>query len=311
MPNLLQLLKNEDANIRKAAALALGYKGEKTAGKAIIPLLKDKHWQIRLAAVQALEMLKFKDALPYLFNRLGIDKSSGRKVIMDILAVKKPPVEEEKPDNKIEASFRVKRAIAKAIAKIDENFLIKPLISSLNSDNINMQLAAISGLGNIGASDAVEPLLEILNSDNILLVKATIVSLGKIKSPEAVDALIKLANHKDAQIRLETLIALNHIKDDKALPVFMELINDTDVNVRRTAVIALGNTRNENVFKYILEKISDHSLIVRKAAISSLVNFKNEEAVSAIINTLENEIEESILTEAALIFNKIIPGFIQ
>jgi len=311
MPNLLQLLTNEDGNVRKAALLGLAYKGETTSYKKILPLLKDKHWQIRLAAVQCLEILKCKEALPYLFSRLGIDAQSGRKAILDILAVRKPKPEEEEDSSNVENSFRVKKAIAHAIATIDENYLINPLINSLSSDNINMQLAAITGLGNIGAESAVPKMLELLDTDNVLLQKAIIVSLGKIKSYMAVERLIELTEHSDAQIRMEAIIALNHIKDSRAIKIFIDKLNDKDVNVRRTAVIALGNTKNPEILDFLLDKLNDNSIVVRRAVVSSLVNYREEKVLTSLVNLMEQETDEDFIKEISMTFNKVFAGMYQ
>ncbi len=311
MPNLLQLLSNDDGNIRKTALLALAFKGEYSAYKKIIPLLKDKHWQIRVAAVQCLEILKCKEAIPYLFNRLGTDPQKGRKVILDILAARKPQQQEEEDSSQVENSFRVRKAIAHAIAVIDENYLINPLINSLNSDNINMKLAAITGLGNIGAENAVDNLLKLLDNENILIQKAVIVSLGKIKSKLAVEKLIEFTDHNDAQIRMEAIIALNHIKDSRAIKIFIEKLNDPDINVKKTAVIALGNTKNPEILDFLLEKLHDKSIVVRRAVVSSLINYREERVLESIITLLEQETDEDFIKEISLTFNKIFAGIYQ
>ena len=302
---LLELLKSDNPNVVKSALLALGYLKKEISLKNLLPFIKHKHWQLREAAVKAIERLELKEAVDYLFQRLDIVKETGRKIILDLLTSKKIPQEEE-DNKKVETHPRVKRAIAYAIANIDKNYLINPLINSLNSENINMKIAAVNGLGNIRNPIAVKPLLEIINTDNINLLQAIIVALGKIKSEEPVDKLIELSSHKSEIIRKEVIIALNHIKSPKGVQVFKERLTDDSVEVRKTAVIALGNTRDDAVLPLLLKMAKDKSWQVRKAVASSLINYRNEDSIQQLIEFLNDE-NEDVVNEASLVFNKLYP----
>jgi HEAT repeat protein len=307
MDNILKLLSHDDANIRRAALRALAFSKNKEAYKDVVPLLKDKFWQVREAAVKYFQAVKAEKILPFFFNRLGTDKIQGRKALLDILSMKSV-VEKDTPENKnLEQSLPVKKAMARAIALIDENYLIKPLIKSLKSDNLNMQLAAIAALGNIECEQAVEPLMDALDSDNLSVVISSVVSLGKIKSPKCVEKLIKLAAHKEAQVRLEAIISLNHIKDARAIPTYVKTLADPDLKVKRTAIIALGNTRSEENVDYILNLTSDNEPVIRKSAITSLVNYPGQKVLNTLIDVMDKETHGDILLEAVTVFNKLFP----
>ncbi len=305
MANLIKLLSHDDANVRRAALRAFAYTKNEDVAKSVVPLLKDKFWQVRESAVKYFEAIKYKKILPIFFGRLGTDPAKGRKVLIDILSTKSQE-KETKGDNKnLEPSLPVKKAIAKAIAIIDENYLINPLIKSLGSDNTNMQLAAISALGNIGSEIAVKPIMELLDSDNLSLIIASIVALGKLKSEECVDKLIKLSAHENAQVRTEAIISLNHIKDNRAISTYIRALADSDPKVKRTAVIALGNTRDEENVDYLLGLAFDENVMIRKAVISSYVNFPNEKVIEKLIEIMDKEENEEVLLEAAVVYNKL------
>ena len=306
---ILELLKSDNPNVVKSALLALGYLKAEINLKHILPFVKHKHWQLREAAVKSIEKLELKEAVDYLFQRLGIVKETGRKIILDLLTAKKIPQEEE-GNTKIETHPRVKKAIAYAIANIDKNYLINPLINSLKSENINMKIAAINGLGNIGNPVAVKPLLEILDTSNLQLLQAIVVALGKIKSEEPVDKLIELSSHKSEIIRKEVIIALNHIKSPKGVQVFKERLTDDSVEVRKTAVIALGNTRDDSILPLLLKMANDKSWQVRKAVASSLINYRNEDSINQLIEFLNDE-SEDVVNEASLVFNKLYPVVVE
>ncbi len=311
MADLIKLLSHDDANIRRAALRVLYYKKDSNAYKFVVPLLKDKFWQVREAAVKYFEAIKSKQILPIFFNRLGTDMAQGRKVLIDILSAKGVGKEEPAENKNLEPSIMVKKAMAKAIATIDENYLINPLIKSLSSDNLNMQLAAIAALGNIGSEKAVEPLMTLLDSENLSILVSSIVALGKLKSDKCVEKLIKLASHNEPQVRLEAIISLNHIKDPRAIPTYIKTLADSDVKVKRTAVIALGNTRDNESIDYLLALGSDNDPSIKKAAIASYVNFPEEKVVKKLIEIMDNESDEEIVLEAAAVYNKLFTKVIK
>ncbi len=304
---IVGLLKSDNPNVVKSALLAIGYLKEKVNVKYLLPFIKHKHWQLREAAVKSIELMELKEATSYLFQRLGIVKETGRKQILDLLA-KPIPVgaKEEEGDEKLENHPRVKKVIAHAIANLDENYLIIPLIKSLSSENINMKLAAINGLGSIGNEKAVDPLMEFLESKDLNILRAAIVALGKIKSEKPVSKLIELSEHNKEIIRKEVIIALNHIKSPDGVKVFIDRLEDESVDVRKTAVIALGNTKDERILTYLLNMAEDRNWQVRKAVASSLINYKKKESLEQLIKFLSDE-SEDVVNEASLVFNKLFP----
>ena len=205
MNNILQLLKNENPNIRKAAILALTLKKDTNFSSQIIPLLKDQFWQIKIAALKFFQAVKTKDVLPILLKLIDSNKLQSRKIILNLLSNSK--------NN--DPKSRVKKEIARTIALIDKDFIISPLVSSLKSNNDTMKIAALAALGDIEKEIPEEPIIELLDSENNVIKLAAVVALGKIKSKKSIKKLIELSNHKDKNIRKEVLIALNHIKAPK------------------------------------------------------------------------------------------------
>ena len=304
--HLLKLLKHEDANVRKAAVSALTYLNKKDVSTHVIPLLKDKFWQIKLAALKYFETVKTTDVLPILFNLLNVTREQGRKVILNLLAKKEP-----QNTKNVEPTLKIRKEIARCIAIIDKEFLINPLIASLNSENPSMIIAALTALGDIGREIPEEPVIKFLDSDNAAILIIAIVTLGKIKSKMAVKKLIELSNHKDANIRKEVLIALNHIKSEEAIEIFIERLKDEDNNVRKTAVIALGNTKNSEILTEIINMVDDPDPEVRLAAIRSFVNFPDKQVIDKLTDVLKNEENDNIVNDIALIYNKLIDRVVE
>src|SRR5262249_50300127 len=66
-------LQSDNPSVRKTAASTLAQLGDPTAATLILPLLKDKEPGVRTVAIQALGVLKAKDAVPVLIQATSDD----------------------------------------------------------------------------------------------------------------------------------------------------------------------------------------------------------------------------------------------
>ena len=82
MDNILKLLSHDDANIRRAALRALAFSKNKEAYKDVVPLLKDKFWQVREAAVKYFQAVKAEKILPFFLTGLALTKYKGEKLCL-------------------------------------------------------------------------------------------------------------------------------------------------------------------------------------------------------------------------------------
>ena len=73
---LITLTKHEDPEVRNLALQALGESRDKKALEKLVVALNDENWSVRLAALDALEHLKTKDAIGPIVERMA--KEEGR-----------------------------------------------------------------------------------------------------------------------------------------------------------------------------------------------------------------------------------------
>lgn len=135
-------------------------------------------------------------------------------------------------------------------------------------------------------------------------------SLGFIGGNDSVKALIQMASDPVWQVRRAITEALGNIKNVDGMPTLLELLEDSEWQVRQGAGFAIGyitkkittdGLDTDNIDPEIIKSMEDsiRNLIhhlksdpewrVRQACSSALRNYESDTAISALINSLEDE----------------------
>lgn len=180
---------------------------------------------------------------------------------------------------------------ASALGEIGDRKAIKPLISCLRDNNLQIRVSAASSLCKMG-EEVVEPLLEALRESRPEVREACAGALGQIGDKRAVEPLIKLLSDKNFTVRKAATWALGRIDDERTLKPLLPIVEDEDPSVREAAAWALGKKGNVEAIDSLVSLLKDDSLEVRKAAAGSLGNIGSSRAVNALKSMLEEEDEQ-------------------
>jgi HEAT repeat protein len=158
LPALIQALEDPEANVRKAAAGAIGTlgKGDADAAAALAALAKDADWQVRIAAVEALRSMDEKE-----------------KMVTVCIAV----IEGDSAEARLQAISPLS-TVGPAAAPA-----VKALTKALQaSSDVNVKLYCALALGNIGpkAASAIPALEEAAGHSDENVSKAAKEAIGKI-----------------------------------------------------------------------------------------------------------------------------------
>jgi HEAT repeat protein len=313
---LLTASQSNDANLRKAAATALGGVDDASnhVKSALLKLLKDKIWQVRESAIYSLGALKVVEAADAMKAILHAeDDAAARKAILtwanakaDIEAAGDKPAAggtplggapKKKPEGD---PWQLKKAAALTLSKIRPDIAVQPLMGALQAPQAAAKQAAMVGLGNIQATEAVGALVDMMGDDDFNVRKMAATTLGKLKATEATDILIDALEDSKQAVRTEVVIALNHIKPEEALGALAKVVaHDSAYEVRKVAATALGNMKNPAAVEPLKAALKDDHWPVRKAAIDAMVNLRVVEVRDALIEYFADE-EEEVAAAAAI-----------
>lgn len=198
---------------RLRAAVALAEIGDETAADALMNHLDDREPEIRIQAARGLGRMQWTPAIDQIVSRFSGEIPWVRSRFSDTLI-----------GYGIKATWPLL-----AYVRINHRFETKGPSLALRT------------LGQIQDDEAVGPLVEILETSNDLEIRiATIEALGEIGNPEAEPTLSALLSSPEWQLRAKTASALGGLGDPEAIPGLVESLRDENWWVRRSAAAALA-----------------------------------------------------------------------
>lgn len=134
VPELIERLEDADVRVRRNAAEALGFQGDRSATSALVAILQDECIAVRDAAVRALKKLGDPEAADGLIDVLRGHTSAFGEEFDTILGA------------------------ADALGELRVVRAVEPLIEALGSKDYRLRAIAIRALGLIGDPRAKHPL---------------------------------------------------------------------------------------------------------------------------------------------------------
>ncbi len=212
------LQHNPDPQLRTAAALALGSKGDPEALSALSNSLigePDASEGVRLAAASALGQLQLPEAVEPLAQALASDEDED-----------------------------IREAAASALGELQQPEAVEPLAQALASDeDEDVRAAAADSLGELPSPSALPPLLEARSNDPSPTVRGT--------SDDALDEFDQqelgqaLKEDDDPSVRAAAAQVLGEQNDPSAVDDLVNALHDGDEDVRETAKEAVSQLGSE------------------------------------------------------------------
>ena len=236
-------------------------------GKNEIRHLKNRHWERRLHAAEALGYLGDDTSLPSLMSALRDD-------LMD-----------------------VRFAAAESLARLGCQQAVEPILRSLDVGGDVSQRRVAEIILILGAS-ATDPILAILqnpsSTENSLGIAARVA--GSLRVHRAIDSLQKLLRHTSQNIRLNAVRSLASIASTasqsvhEVITAIASLNEDASWEVRCMVMKSLGQLRATHEIPLLLQGLSDPQWWVRHNAADALYSL-GEPGITALMNSVEGHVD--------------------
>ncbi|MBO8183283.1 MAG: HEAT repeat domain-containing protein [Archaeoglobus sp.] len=309
IPELLNLLKRGNQQIRKAAAVVLdriGWEPEDLEEEIYYHIAKEE-WEV---------ILRFgRKALNILTNFLK-EKSDGLRLkVAEILgeigeAEAIPYLKKLLNDqNKF-----IRLKAAESLVKLTGNAThLLQLLEEERDDQIKMK--AIELIGESGDFSAIDKLKGFLRDRNSLIRRVTAYSLEKLgwfpKTEEemlhylvakeewdkvcrfgkAHEVLVQLLDDEDESIRCKVVEALGRLRDPRCVEMLIRKLSDESRFVRWRVAEALGIIRDKRALKHLIAALNDECEFVRWKAAEALGELGDPEAIEPLMKAMEDESE--------------------
>jgi HEAT repeat protein len=310
LPVLIESLDDQNALVRRAAAIALGASGN---AASVPPLLRrmdseEETIEVRQAAATSLGKIGDVAALPSL-RRLaghatpGLRQSALLALTDSALAasVDRVPYAIQLLDDRALAATERARA-ATLLGSLRDPRGLGPLIEALRDPPSlsepprlpdparlqgqartyaqrlrslhNVPAHAARALGALGDPAAAEPLIQALTDRNAFVRAASAASLGALRARQAVPSLIRALEDDEASVRRAAVQSLGLLGDSAAVPPLLGSLRDANPQVRLQAALvlgALGDARAREGLMLAVEQDSEPRVrAAAKAALSKL-----------------------------------------
>ena len=293
--SLIDILKNsENDDVRISLIKAFGFAGDDNrALDCMIDLLASKSEAVRIASADALGNLRTKNAI---------------NEMVDVLLNTRKPIES-------------RILITHALAKTHSREAVEPLISLLESDNNDLQMAVHDALVEITKQsngkaksfwqewwdrnkvktreqwledivDKLEEGFKKLKEENSLLrdelVEKTIKILKTRKEKDDIRQLIDAIKSEYHEVRIFAAGELANHKDPEVIKVFVDLVSDNDTEIRILAINVLGKIGNVPELKYLVSALQDNEISVRESAARALGKLGKKEVGYDLLSALSD-----------------------
>ena len=326
LPALREALRDENAAIRSAAALALGNAKDPAAAADLARMIRSGGNAERRAAALALGFLGGDDAAVVLEAALAEEPTvDGRSVAAVALGMTKHAsagrILREALARNVEASGRDARnhraALITALGLAGDREavpVLQHMLLSVDARDDRARAHAASALGRIGDPAALPPLIKATDDDDAGVRQAAILALGAFRDSSSVQALRKTLGYGSYELeRCCAAISLARVAGPAAVGALSDLTTTkTGRSLRGFATLALGLTGARRdaapVLRGMLALRSEDSL--RGAAAIALGLLADRDSLPAISGVYDDASSSAELRGYALLARAMVgdPG---
>jgi HEAT repeat protein/cyclophilin family peptidyl-prolyl cis-trans isomerase len=328
-PDLIRLLSDDEARIRRRAALAIGHVGLAEGVQPLVGLLADTDPEVRQMAAFALGLLGDKGARDPLVAALGDASPSVQGSAAEALgligdpsaadaigrfaaqivqsgALAQTPGDEE--DARRDTPAAAWRLSIVALARLKAYPQIAAAALDSNGQPRVRWWPLAFALQRLEDKRALPALLTLAKDQNPYARAFAVKGLAALKDRSALPVLNPLLSSGTRAVLIQTVRAIGAIGDPSSAEPLMRIIRDdaADSQVRLEAVAAIGGVHTTAVADMLLDVIADPSPPVRAAALRSLATFDADNFVT-VLSGLDPDPHWSVRAALATVLGTMTP----
>jgi HEAT repeat protein/beta-lactamase regulating signal transducer with metallopeptidase domain len=268
---LIGRLKDEDADVRAAAAQSLGKLEDSRAVPALVAALSDREAKVRAAAAESLAQFNDPRAVSGLSALLADPEADVRKQALEALTEYESGV----PTAGIvrllaDPDAELRHSAAHALGKLGDGSAgaaLAPLVRDPSADVRQAAIESIANLHDVAHASAIASALSDTNAD---VRQEALSALEELKAPIAEATLLALLRDPDADVRSQAAEFAGERSLVGAIPSLRRLIDDEDRDVRENAISALANIGDDAAVAALRDGLASKDAKVRRAAAEAL-----------------------------------------
>jgi HEAT repeat protein len=273
VPPLVKLLADPDPEVRQIAAFALGLIGDPSARDPLVGALRDPSPLVKGSAAEALGLIGDRSAAD------AVGQMAAEIVQSGAVAQTPGPDADAVRDTPVGAL----RLAMFALVRLNAYDQLAAAVLDGAQPRVRWWPVAFA-LQRLEDPRAVPALLTLAKDPHTYTRAFAVKGLGATKDRSAVPALVPLVDGPDRAVAVEAIRALGRLGDPAGAPPLLKLIGalKADPQLRLEAVTAIGGIKGDGVIDLLLDVVSDPSPSVRAAAIRSLAQLDQENFITVL-----------------------------
>jgi HEAT repeat protein/cyclophilin family peptidyl-prolyl cis-trans isomerase len=329
-PDLVRLLADSEARVRRRAALAIGRVGLREGVQPLVALMaSDPEAEVRQMAAFALGLLGDKSARDPLVTALG-DMSSlvqgsaaealgllgdaaaadaiGRlltQILQSGALSQPPPPEDDARRDTPTAAFRLGVYALVRLKAYPQ--LAAAVLDGRGQPRVRWWPVAYA-LQRLEDRRALAALITLAGDPNPYARAFAIKGLAALKERTALPVLMPMLSSGDRWVLIETIRAVGRIGDPSAAEPLLKFVHDaaTEPHVRLEAVNALGGIRATDVTETLLDMLAHPVPAIRASALKSIATLDTENFI-AILSALDPDPHWTVRAALASVLGALPP----
>jgi HEAT repeat protein/cyclophilin family peptidyl-prolyl cis-trans isomerase len=284
VPPLVSVLSDPDPEVRQMAAFALGLLGDARAKDPLVSALHDQAPVVQASSAEALGLLGDPTAADPIARMLATIVQSG--------PLAQPPTADDGARRDTPAA--VFRLGLGALVRLKAYEPLASVVLDSRGEPLVRSWPVAYALASLEDRRAEGALLSLAKDADPSTRAFAISGLGSIKAPSAVPVLLPLLSAGDSAALVEAIRALGRIGDPTAAPALVKLAQDQKGSgkVRLEAIVALGSVRPGGgrgaspILDTLLDSVSDPNPAIRAAALRATAEF-DPDAFLTVVSGLD------------------------
>lgn len=292
-PDLLRLLTDSEARVRRRAALAVGRVGLPAGVSPLLALLGDNEPEVRQMAAFALGLIGDPSATEPLLAALAdpsplvqgsaaealglIGDPTAADAIADLAAQLVDSgalltIPSDDSDARRDAPESVYRLALYALARLGNYQALARAALDASGQPVVRWWPVAYALQRIGDPRALPALRSLASDPHPYTRSFAVRALGALKDRESVPLLLPMVVGNDRAVAIQAVEALGSIGDADAASALVHIIQDpaSEPHLRLAAISAVGLVRGEGATDVMIDVLADRSPPIRAAALASL-----------------------------------------
>lgn len=281
---LLECLKDAEADVRVRACEALARAGAPTAVAPLFALIGDRDARVSQAAAAAIQSLGSIETKRLALEQARSDDMRTRRAALRIISYFGYP---EGLDVLVaslsDEDEKVREAAIYGLPLIDDPKGITALLETAAHGSARTRGAVMRALGETHAAPSiVAALRKGLDDEDAWVRYYASQAVGKLRIDSLTDEIIARINDGSGQVRVAAVEALARLSGERAALALETAARSADPDLRRAAVVGLGLARRAKAIPTLREAAFSEEAATRLVAIGALAEFDAPEVVPTL-----------------------------